>query len=130
MLNYITTTVQDKTFAKFIAVGLLNTLFGYSVFALLLFIGLHYAIATLVATVLGVLFNFKTIGTLVFKNSNNILIIKFVGVYTITYFLNIVLLKILSTWSINMYLAGFLLLAPMAMLAYLLNRHFVFNENP
>ena len=71
----------DILFIKFLAVGVLNTLFGYGIFALLLFIGLHYAVASILATICGVLFNFKTTGTLVFNNNDNRLIFKFISVY-------------------------------------------------
>ena len=68
----------DWLFVKFVLVGILNTAFGYLVFALLLFLGLHYTLAVILSTIAGVLFNFKTTGTLVFKNHNNKLIFKFV----------------------------------------------------
>jgi putative flippase GtrA len=128
MTRLISHTIKNKTFMRFLLVGLLNTFFGYTIFAFFLFLGFHYSIATLLSTVLGVLFNFKTIGILVFKNTKGNLIVKFVAVYSFIYFLNIVLLKILSSWSLNMYVAGLVLLFPMAITAYLLNKHFVFQE--
>ncbi|MBQ8045896.1 MAG: GtrA family protein, partial [Bacteroidales bacterium] len=65
-------------FIRFVLVAILNTLFGYGVYSLLVFLGLHYSVATLGSTVLGVLFNFKTYGVLVFKNTSNKLIFRFV----------------------------------------------------
>jgi putative flippase GtrA len=129
MLQFIKTTFKDSYFARFLVVGLINALFGYSIFALLLFIGLHFTIATLIATILGVLFNFKTIGMLVFKNANNSLIVKFILVYTVTYFLNIACLKVFSLLSIDLYLAGLLTLAPVALLTFVMNRRFVFGND-
>ena len=58
-------------FIKFLFVGGVNTVFGYSIFALFLFLGMHYAVATLFATILGILFNFKTTGVIVFNNKDN-----------------------------------------------------------
>ena len=58
----------DNQFVRFVLVGILNTAFGYGVYCLMLWIGLSYWWATLIANVLGVLFNFKTTGVLVFKS--------------------------------------------------------------
>jgi putative flippase GtrA len=126
MVRFIKITFKNSCFARFLIVGLFNALFGYSIFALLLFIGLHYTIATLTATILGVLFNFKTMGMFVFNNAKNSLIIKFVLVYTVAYLLNIACLKVFSMLSIDLYLAGFLMLAPMALLTFVMNKRFVF----
>jgi putative flippase GtrA len=122
-------TFKDSYFARFLVVGLFNALFGYSIFALLLFTGLHYTIATLTATILGVLFNFKTLGMLVFNNTKNSLIVKFILVYTVTYLINIACLKVFSILSIDLYLAGFLTLAPMALLTFVMNKRFVFSKD-
>jgi len=129
MVRFIISTIKDSSFARFLIVGLLNSLFGYSIFALLLFIGIHYTIATLTATILGVLFNFKTIGVLVFKNAKNSLIVKFVLVYTVTYLINIACLKVFSMLSINLYLAGLLMLAPMALVTFVMSKRFVFGKD-
>ncbi|MGC7556563.1 GtrA family protein, partial [Pandoraea pneumonica] len=45
---------------NYFLVGGLNTLFGYGVFAVCLWIGLHYSLAIAISTVLGTLFNFKS----------------------------------------------------------------------
>lgn len=120
---------MDK-FIKFILVGILNTAFGYGLFVLFIFFGMHYSLAVLLSTILGVLFNFKTIGSLVFKSKDNSLIFRFVLVYVFLYFVNIFCLWILrQIWSDNMYLNGFILLAPLAMLSFVLNKKFVFKDS-
>lgn len=129
MARFIIMTIKDSYFARFLIIGLFNALFGYSIFALLLFIGIHYTIATLIATILGVLFNFKTIGMFVFNNAKNSLIVKFILVYTVAYLINIACLKVFSMLSIDYYLAGLLMLAPMALLTFLMNKRFVFDKD-
>lgn len=114
-------------FLKFLVVGGINTIFGYSVFALLIYVGLHYALASLLSTVLGVLFNFKTTGTLVFRNKDNSLIFRFFGVYGVVYVCNVLLLKFLGGSGLNMYWAGALVIAPLALLSFVLNKLFVFE---
>ena len=117
----------DWLFVKFVLVGILNTAFGYLVFALLLFFGLHYTLAVILSTIAGVLFNFKTTGTLVFKNHNNKLIFKFVAVYTITTTLGIIILRMAELAHINLYLAGLVSTGICAIISFLLNKNWVFK---
>lgn len=119
----------NRGFIRFLLVGGLNTVFGYSMFSLFIYIHFHYSIATLFSTVLGVLFNFKTIGKLVFKNSNNNLLLKFVVVYTVIYLLNICALRIFSFFQISMFVAGAVLALPLALVSFVLNKKYVFKES-
>ena len=111
----------------FFVVGGVNTLFGYSLYALLLFLNFHYALASLLGTVGGVLFNFKTTGTVVFKNRDNRLLFRFVLAYCLTYAVNVGGLKIFSLYGVNMYVAGLILVIPVALLSYTLLKNFVFG---
>ena len=118
----------DYLFIKFLLVGALNTLFGYGIFALLLFIGLHYALASILATILGVLFNFKTTGILVFKNHDNRLIFKFVSAYCLTTVLSIIGLKFAKMVGLNLYFAGLILTGIMAIITFILQKKCVFRK--
>jgi putative flippase GtrA len=119
---------MTKTIAKFVAVGIINTVFGYSVYALFIFLGMHYSLAALFGTIIGVLFNFKTIGILVFKVNDDRLLIRFIGVYIVTYLMNVSVLKIFHNYRFNMYTAGLLLIVPMAGFSYVLHSKFVFRK--
>lgn len=119
---------MTSQFFVFILVGILNTLFGYGLFAFFIFLNVHYSLAVFLSTALGVLFNFKTTGSLVFRNSNNRLIFRFIVAYTIVYVLNIFFLWLLKRAGFeNMYLNGFVLLVPLAMISFILNKFFVFR---
>jgi putative flippase GtrA len=120
--------MKTSTFIKFLFVGGINTLFGYSIFALLVSLRLEYRTALLIATVCGVLFNFKTTGTLVFKTKSNRLIIRFIIVYLFIYLFNVVALQITNFLGVNLFLSQALLVLPLACLSYILNRQFVFNN--
>jgi putative flippase GtrA len=113
---------------RFILVGILNTIFGYSIWAILLFFGMHYALAVIVSTLFAILFNFKTTGYLVFKNKNNKLILRFALIYTATTVLNILLLKIAKILSINLYVAGLFITGIIAILSFLLQKYYVFKN--
>jgi len=118
----------DRSFITYILVGILNTAFGYSMFAMLIYLGFHYTLAVLIGTALGVLFNFKTIGNLVFKQNDNSLIFRFVTVYIITMTLNIGGLKIYKIYNDNLYVAGFLMLIPTTVISFILHNKFVFRK--
>ncbi len=115
-------------FGTFLLVGLLNTLFGYLIFALLVFLKLHYALAVFLATCMGVAFNFKTTGMLVFGSRNNLLIGRFVAVYAFLFVANIVLLKIMLVLGLSPYAGGAAVIFPLAIAGYFLNSKFVFSE--
>ncbi|HFE48403.1 MAG TPA: GtrA family protein [Chromatiaceae bacterium] len=117
----------DARFIRFLMVGGLNTLFGYSLFAVLLYVGMHYALATALATIGGVLFNYKTTGALVFGHRGNERLWRFIAVYGVLYVINTAFLWWANRLGMNLYWAGFLLILPMALLGFMLNRGFVFN---
>jgi len=118
----------DKRFIRFLFVGGLNTLFGYGVFALLIFLGLHYVLAVTLGTIIGILFNFKTTGLIVFKSNDNNLIYKFFGVYVVVYVINLVGLRIFNQLNVSNYIAGAVMLLPVAVISFLLMKTFVFND--
>jgi putative flippase GtrA len=120
--------MQNNKFIKFILVGILNTVFGYSLFALFIFLNIHYSLAVFLSTVLGVLFNFKTIGKLVFDSHDNSLIFKFIVVYVLLYLINISCLWFFKISGFeNMYINGFVLLVPLALISFILNKKYVFK---
>lgn len=114
-------------FLRFLVVGGLNTVFGYSVFAVFILLNLPYPLAALLGHTCGVLFNFKTYGLLVFKNKDNRLIFKFVGVYVFTYFLTVGLLWVFNLYGVHNLIAGAIIILPVASVAFILNRRLVFR---
>lgn len=113
-------------FIRFLVVGGINTAFGYCMFSAFLWVGLNYALALFFATVLGVFFNFQTTGRLVFGSKNYGLIWRFFCVYGVTYCVNLAGIFILGLAGVGHYAAGALMLAPIVVLSYLLNRRLVF----
>ena len=115
-----------RQFVLFLAVGGLNTAVGYGLFVLLLHAGLHYSFASLLATVAGIGFNFKTTGRIVFRSRDNRLLLRFVAVYAATYLLNLLGLRLLTASGMRAAWAGALLLLPIALLTFFLQRGLVF----
>lgn len=120
---------EDKRFLKFLWVGIINTIFGYVIYSLLIFFNIYYILAMLFSTVVGVLFNFKTIGRLVFNHKENSAMIKFIGVYSVLYALNIGIIKTVMFLGGGSYLGGLVAIVIAAPVAFILNKKFVFGEN-
>lgn len=118
----------SQRFIRFLLVGGLNTVFGYCLWSFLLWLGLHYTLASAIGTIIAIIFNFKTTGGLVFNSHNNRLLLKFFGVYALVYIINIALLRVLELLNINLYLAGLIIILPVAFLSFVLMRNFVFKE--
>ena len=116
---------------KFLVVGGVNTVFSYSCYAGLLFIGLHYSLAALFGTLLGIVFNYLSTSRYVYNASSaSSRVIRFVLVYCLHYFVNISCLWLLKQSGFNPYLSGLILIIPMAIVSFLLLNHLVYNEKP
>ena len=114
-------------FMRFILVGIVNALFGYGCFAMFLYMGLHFTLASFLATVCGVIFNFKSTGTIVFGSHDNSLIFRFFGSYSIIYLINIAGLEVFYQIGVTPYIGGAILILPVSILAFILNKKLVFN---
>ena len=118
-----------EQFIRFGVIGVINTAFAYTVYAVAIFFGAHYTVAVLLSTVLGICFSFKTMGNFVFDNPDNTLIFKFILVYSGCYFLNIGFLKILTLCGVsNLYIAGFISQGLVACVSFCFNKFFVFRK--
>jgi putative flippase GtrA len=90
-------------------------------------LGLPKELAALFSTLCGILFNFKTTGTIVFRNKNNWLIFRFFGVYLFTYLINIGLLDLFEHFGVGPLVAGAIIIVPVSLLSFFLNKKFVFR---
>ena len=120
---------KNKNFIKFLVVAGVNTLFGYSIYAVVLFIIKYVYLSVVVSNIISIFFNFKTYGTIVFKSSDNSKIFKFFGVYLFSMCFQLVMIKLLSMAGLkNPYLAGAILVLPSAGISFILMRRFVFSK--
>ena len=111
---------------RFGATGLLNTVFGYAAFTLLILAGAGSGLALIGATVAGVAFNFQTSRRLVFRSNGRSF--RFVLVYGVVLGLNWLALQ-------GLLLAGFsdlagqgVLALPLAAVSFIGQRMFVFSD--
>mgnify|MGYP006117820297 FL=1 len=112
-------------FIKFIVVGGINTVFGYGVYWGLLQLDFHFAIATFFSTVLGTIFNFFTTGRLVFKSKGSFY--KFVFVCGFLYLISTGAIAFIHNFDISYEVAGLIIIIPRAVIAFLLNKNWVFR---
>ena len=119
---------HSHQFLRFVAVGVLNTAFGYGVFVLLIFLGVHYSIAAFVSVAVGALFNFHTTGHFVFGTRHYRFLLKFCAVYLIIYLLKVAGLYGLQHIGVNNYLGGAILIPPLALVSFGLNKFWVFRN--
>lgn len=115
-------------FPMFLLVGMINTIFGYGLFSLFIYLGIRYQLAVLFSTILGILFNFKTTGRIVFKSHNNKLIFRFFAVYGILYLINLLLIKLIYLVYPDYYIAGAIAIVILPFLGFHLNKFLVFRE--
>lgn len=113
---------------RFGAVGVLNTAFGYAIYFGLVRLGLVPEIALLIATVLGVIFNFFTTGRLVFGNADNGLFLRFVAAYAAVYLANAAILRLTISLGADPLIAQAAILPCSTLGTFVVMRVLVFRE--
>jgi len=112
---------------RFVAVGALNTAFGYAIFAAGVLAGLPSGVALAIAMVIGVIFNFFTLGRLVFDSRDPSRLPRFVGVYALTYVVNLAMLALWQRIGVGPLLAQLACLPVTVSLTFVLMRFLVFR---
>jgi putative flippase GtrA len=116
-----------RHFVHFILVGGINTCFGYLVYAGMVYAGLRPSLALLVATVLGVAFNFVSFGKLVFKRIAWKRMPFFAAIYVLNYLVNAFLLGKVQVFIPSPYLAQAVILPLSVLFLFFMLRRFVFR---
>lgn len=112
---------------RFVVTGGINTAFSYGIYALCIYLGAGYAIASGVSIVCGVLFSYKTTSTMVFGRGYRGSLARYIGSYAIVYAFSVLILRTMDTFGVNPYLAGVLVAPPCAVLSFALLKLFVFR---
>jgi putative flippase GtrA len=123
--------LTDPKIIKFLSAGVLNTVFGYSVYALLLFIKTPYLIALLAATIVGVLFNYFNFRRMVFYGVGGWFVFgKFVIGYALIYSANAILLGALTRYlHINPYIGQVVCIPMSVLLSWFLMNYWVYKND-
>ncbi|MDD2660733.1 MAG: GtrA family protein [Methylococcales bacterium] len=120
-----------KLIARFIGVGLLNTLVGYAIYGILIFLNVPYLAALLMATIAGVIFNYFSIGRLVFKSPGGLIVFaKFIAAYGVVYSINATALDVLiKHFQFNAYIGQALCIPLSVIISWLLMNYWVYKND-
>ena len=108
---------------RFLGAGVVNTAFGYAVFAVLVFLGTYPQVALAVQFVLGVLWNYRVHGRYVFGVQGYGRLPPYALSYVFIYISNAFLLQALIKSRLDPYVAQALALGPIVVLSYVLISH-------
>lgn len=117
---------QQHRWLRFLVTGGVNTAFSYAVFALLVYLGLNYALSNLFSLMLGILFSFRTQSALVFTGAGPGVFWRYVAVWAVLYFCNVGMIAGFIHLGANAYTAGALVILPTAVASYFMQKYFVF----
>ena len=115
---------------KFLTTGILNTVIGNGIYAVLLFADIPYLVALLFATITGVIFNYFSFGHIVFNGYRGWLVFcKFAIAYLVIYGLNAIgLSALIRYFFVSPYVGQVICIPPSVMLSWLLMNCWVFKR--
>jgi putative flippase GtrA len=117
-----------RQFLRFLAVGLLNTAFGYAVFAILIVAGVPPMPALVLTYVFGITFNFFTTGRLVFRTRRGGPFLRFVAAYVVIYLFNLGLYRLAEGAGASPLVAQALCLPVVAVFSFVIFKLHVFRD--
>jgi putative flippase GtrA len=118
---------NSSLMARFVLAGVVNTLFGWAVFASLILLGINISISLFFGMTLGVLFNYLTIGGYAFKKFSKKIFLKFMTSNLLIYFLNLFMLSYIQEVIKNIILAQLTLIPFLALISFFIMKNFVFK---
>ena len=127
MMNACMSLLKIRS-VRFILVGGVNTAFSYCVYSFFLFFGANYAVANLLAMIMGIFFSFHTQGFFVFQNKEKNLFHRYFFSWVAIYMANIYMIKKLMEFGFNSYISGALTIVPIGIFSYCIHKFFVFRR--
>ena len=115
-----------KRLWRYYQAGIVNTAFGYGLYALFVALGLSMYLAQIVAHLLGMTFNYFTYSRHAFRDLN-VSKGRFILSYAVNYLLGLAALWIASQFIASPYLAGFVAVVIVSLINYLILKNWVFS---
>ena len=114
---------------KFFITGIINTIVGYVIFALLVYFNVPIKYALLIATTISVIFNYFSYKEIVFKQKRSFKgFLRHIFFYCIIYFLNITALTFVIKYLIsNHYLAQLVCMPTLVFLSWIIMSKWIFK---
>ena len=122
-------SAERVQFLRFLAAGVLNTCFGYSAFALLVWIGLPNDFAVICGMLAGMAFNFGTFRR-AFSGQGFSRLPAFVLVYGMLLLSNILVLRFLVSAGFGPFVGQAIIVALITPISFFALRRFVFSAAP
>jgi putative flippase GtrA len=114
-----------KRLWRYYQAGIVNTLFGYGLYALFLTFGLNMYLAQIVAHVLGVVFNYFTYSRHAFRDAQASKT-RFILSYGLNYLLGLAALAAAARVIESAYVAGLLAVLFVSVINFFILKHLVF----
>ena len=111
---------------RYYQAGIVNTAFGYGLYALFVALGLNMYLAQIVAHLLGMAFNYVTYSRHAFHDSD-VSKSRFVASYAVNYLLGLGALWATSQVVASPYLAGLIAVGIVSLINYFILKHWVFT---
>lgn len=112
---------------RYYQAGLVNTLFGYGLYALFLKLGMNMYAAQALSHVLGVVFNYFTYSRHAFQGTQSSKA-RFILSYVFNYLLGLLALAAAAVIIASPYLAGFAAVIIASIVNFFILNHFVFTR--
>ncbi len=115
---------------KFVLAGIINTLFGYTAYAALIFYGVSSLFSLLFATILGVGFNFFSFSHIAFSGiRGKWVFLRFLFSYLVVYLVNaIMLIELINIGGLNPYLSQLICIPVSVFLSWTLMYGWVYRK--
>lgn len=114
---------------RYAIVGCINTAIYYTFFALFVYLGFHYPIATLLGFGISIFSGFIMHSIFVFNNKQKARIIVFTLVNVAGYFFNVLIQMFLHMIDGNIYIDGAMAAVITAVFLYILNKYITFRKH-
>ena len=111
---------------RYYQAGILNTAFGYGLYALFVALGLNMYVAQIIAHLLGTGFNYVTYSRHAFHDAEASRS-RFVASYAVNYLLGLGALWTISRFVPSPYLGGFIAVGIVSLINYFILKHWVFK---
>ncbi len=118
--------VIEKKFGRFLKAGVVNTIFGISVYSVCIFFDIVVWLALFISMIFGIAFNFLTFGSYAFRALSFGRLPRFVMCYLFIYVINLISLIVISIWLNNKILSQIIISIPLALVSYYFMNRFVF----
>lgn len=117
-----------KRLIRYYQAGVINTAFGYGLYALFVWLGLNVYLAQVIAHVLGVIFNYVTYSRHTFRGETASKT-RFVASYGVNYLFSVAFLWLFEQFIPSPYISGLLSVVVVSVINFFILKTLVFSRS-